>query len=224
MAPRGAESIIPTTSASVNKAVASSGFSELAQRTGNDAGRGIDSVINMVGHHQIGSGLGIIAAKLGVEQTTFFKATPQRYWLDVPAHGISLELSRLEDDEHGVKTPTQGVHANHDRWALHSVKLYSNQQSVATQETHGIWAHAWPAGINAERITFEMAEQLLGQDHSIPPTKKDPRVSFFRAGLHGTASVIELSFTTTLKSITQLYATHLGTTVAWPLATETETE
>lgn len=208
----------------MSKAVDRSGFTELLPRSGNATGRGIDSVIQMIGHHQIGAGLGIIADKLGVEPAVFFKAATHRYWIDVPTHGISLELSQHEGDAHDAGASTNAVSADqrHNGWALHSVKLYSTQQTVAAQKTHGVWAQPWPAGIDAERTTVELAEQRLGQDHSGRPTKTDPRISFFRAGLHGTASVIELRFTAALKGITQLYATHLGTTVAWPVEIEAQ--
>ena len=121
--------------------------------------------------------------QLGIEPATFFKASAQRYRVDVATHGISLELSQHDDATASTNDVSADQHYN--GWALHSVKLYSTQQTATAKRLHGVWARPWPAGIDAEHTTFDHAEQRLVQDHSGPPTKADPRVSFFRAGLHG---------------------------------------
>lgn len=181
--------------------------------------RGIDAVIDMIGHHQIGNGLALVARQLGVGSDAFFKPSAERYWIDVPAHGVSVELSQLASDAN--ESSKSGKTNNpRDRWALHSVKLYSKQQTASQQTARGVWTPAWPAGLDAETLTFAAAVQALGDDQSGLPSKADPRVSFFRAGLHGTASVIELTFTAKLRGITQLYATHLGSTAPWPIDAE----
>ncbi len=41
-----------------------SGLTQFASHEAAGAARGIDTVINMIGHHRIGSGLRIMAAKL----------------------------------------------------------------------------------------------------------------------------------------------------------------